>query len=157
METIAASSDMRRPITEAIRGSLAARAFCVALVLGACSKSEAPAPATAPAPAATPAATPPPKAKDPAAARTMITSGAVVLDVRTAEEFAEEHLPTAVNIPVEELATRLAEVATLTKNDKAAPVVVYCASGQRAGKARAQLGTAGYSNVVNGGGLEDLQ
>ena len=40
--------------------------------------------------------------------------------------------------------------------DKARPVVVYCASGARSAKATAELGAAGYSNVVNGGGLDDL-
>lgn len=134
---------------------IATRAVWLALVLGACSRSEPPAPTAAPAPAATQPSTS--KAKDPAAARTMIASGAVVLDVRTADEYAEEHLPTAVNIPIQELSTRLDEVARLTGNDKARPVVVYCAAGPRAAKAKSQLDAAGYSNVVNGGGLEDLQ
>lgn len=161
METLEASSDVRRPFAEAVRGTFAAHAFWLALALGACSKAEPPAagPAASPAPAAAPAppaSAPPSTAKNPAAARKLITSGAVVLDVRTAEEFAEEHLPNAVNIPVGELPKRLDEVAGLAGNDKARPVVVYCASGDRAGKATAQLGAAGYSNVVNGGGLDDL-
>ena len=96
-------------------------------------------------------------AKDPAAARARIAAGAVVIDVRTPGEFAEGHLPQAVNIPVEELATRTGEVAALAGGDKAQPVVVYCASGNRARGAVTMLSAAGHADVVNGGGLDDLQ
>ncbi|MFO0902087.1 MAG: FAD-dependent oxidoreductase [Pirellulales bacterium] len=51
--------------------------------------------------------------------------GAQIIDVRTPTEFAAGHLPTAVNIPVDDLRTRLAEVPT----DR--PVVVYCQVGMR--------------------------
>lgn len=80
-----------------------------------------------------------------------------MVDVRTADEYADAHLPNAINIPVQELGGRLAEVDKLVANDKAKPVVVYCASGSRAAKAKAQLDAAGYTQVVNGGGLDDLQ
>ncbi|HWU88152.1 MAG TPA: rhodanese-like domain-containing protein [Kofleriaceae bacterium] len=124
-------------------------ALALALGLGAasCSRSE-PVPAQQ-APAA-------PAAKDPQAARALIAGGAVVLDVRTADEYAEGHLPSAVNVPVQELAQRMAEVNALVSGDKARPVVVYCASGNRASKAKQALEAAGYSRVVNGGGLDDL-
>jgi phage shock protein E len=117
-------------------------------LLGACSKSE---PASPP-----PHATTKP-AKDPVAARKLIDSGAVVIDVRTADEYADDHLPRAVNIPVQDMTTRLDEVAKLVANDKARPIVVHCAAGGRAGTAKAQLEAAGYSQVVNGGGLDDLR
>jgi phage shock protein E len=117
----------------------------------ACSRSEPPAPTsqTTNAPAR--------PAKDPTTARKLIASGAVVVDVRTADEYAEGHLPTAVNIPVQEMPTRIDEVAKLVANDKTRPIVVYCAAGSRAAKAQAQLTAAGYSQVVNGGGLDDLR
>ena len=111
---------------------------------------QAPSP-TAPSPAA--AST----AKDPAAARKQIAAGAIVLDVRTAEEFAEDHLPTAANIPVQELGTRMADIEKLVGTDKSRPIVVHCAAGGRAAKAKEQLDAAGYTNVVNGGGLDDLR
>lgn len=117
------------------------------LALASCSRSEPPAPAPAPTTVA----------KDPEAARKLIASGAVVLDVRTAGEYAGEHLPNAVNIPVQELPTRLDEVAKLVANDKTKPIVVYCGTGKRAGKAKAELDAAGYSRVVNGGGLDDVR
>ena len=95
--------------------------------------------------------------KDPATARTLIGAGAVLLDVRTADEFAAGHLPAATNIPVDQLASRLDEVAKLTGGDLKKPVVVYCASGHRAGRAQEVLDAAGYAQVVNGGGFDDLK
>jgi phage shock protein E len=138
---------------------IAVRACSLALLLGACSKSErpAPAPAAATQPAATQPATTQPTAKGPDDARSLIAAGAVVIDVRTTGEYADGHLPNATNIPVEEMSTRLDEVAKLTGNDKTRPIVVYCESGSRASNAKRQLDTIGYSRVVNGGGLDDLQ
>ena len=121
-------------------------ALLVAVIVGACSRSEPPPPA--PPPAAT---------KDPAAATKLVAAGAAVIDVRTPEEYAQDHLPQAINIPVQDLANRLPEVEKLVAGDKARPIVVYCGTGNRAGKAKATLDAAGYSKVVNGGGLDDLR
>ena len=117
------------------------------LFAAACSNPEPPAPSTKPASTA----------KNPQAARELIASGAVVIDVRTPDEYAESHLPNAVNIPVQDVSTRLGEVEKLVGNDRTRPIVVYCAAGSRAAKAKTQLDAAGFSNVVNGGGLDDLQ
>jgi phage shock protein E len=95
--------------------------------------------------------------KDPAAARKLIATGATVLDVRTPEEFADGHLPSATNLPVADVAQRIAEVDKLVGGDKAKPVVVYCAKGGRAEQAKQALEAAGYTNVVNGGGFADLR
>lgn len=119
--------------------------LALALALTACSKEPADKPhATAPAAVA----------KDPAAAKKLIADGATVVDVRTPAEFESGHLAQATNIPLDQFPQRLAEVSA---GDKAKPVVVYCAKGGRAAKAKAQLEAAGYTNVVNGGGLDDLQ
>jgi phage shock protein E len=64
-----------------------------------------------------------------------------LLDVRTAEEFADGRVPGAKNVPVGELQARLAEVP------KDRPVVVYCHSGGRAALAARQLRERGYANV----------
>jgi rhodanese-related sulfurtransferase len=117
-----------------------------ATCFGACSRSESPPPA--------PTAS---TSKDPAAARTLVAAGAIVIDVRTAEEYAEAHLPQAINIPVQDLPNRMTEVEKLVAGDKARSIVVYCAAGSRAAKAKATLDAAGYSMVVNGGGLDDLR
>jgi phage shock protein E len=120
------------------------------LLVAACSnKSEQP-PAPAPAPSQAPA-------KDPATAKKLISSGATVIDVRTADEYADGHVQSAMNIPVQDLPARLAEVEKLVAGDKTKPVVVYCSAGKRAAKAKTALEGAGYTNVVNGGGYDDLQ
>jgi rhodanese-related sulfurtransferase len=70
-------------------------------------------------------------------------AGAVVLDVRTAEEFASGHVPGAVNIPHDVLASRLGEIGVASD----APVVVYCERGGRAGMAADVLLDDGYTDV----------
>jgi len=141
----------RGPTTSIAVNPLRPLRLVVWMMLGACacSKSEPPTPSPSPT-LETPA-------KDPTTARQLIASGAVVLDVRTPDEYAEDHLAAAVNIPVQELSTRLDEVAELVGHDKARPVVVYCAAGARAAKAKKQLEVAGYSHIVNGGGIDDLR
>jgi rhodanese-related sulfurtransferase len=79
-----------------------------------------------------------------------IKNGAKILDVRTPDEFREGAYPNAVNIPVNELASRLAEVP----KDK--PVVLYCASGARSSLGARLLKQAGYADVLNAGGLWDM-
>jgi phage shock protein E len=89
-------------------------------------------------------------------AQELIAGGAVVLDVRTAQEFAGARHPKAKNIPVDELDRRLKDVEQLTGHDKAKPVVVYCAAGARAGRAKATLERAGFTNVTNAGGVHSV-
>jgi rhodanese-related sulfurtransferase len=96
--------------------------------------------------------------KDPAKARQVIAAGgAVVLDVRTPEEFGGDHLPTATNVPVDDLPQRLADIDHLAGGDKAKPIVVYCHAGSRAARAKRTLEAAGYTDVTNGGGIDDLR
>ena len=71
--------------------------------------------------------------------------GAVLLDVRRPEEFAQGHLPEAVNIEVTapDFAQRVASL------DPAAPTYVYCRSGARSANAAGQLVQAGFAHVSN--------
>ena len=80
-----------------------------------------------------------------------------MIDVRTAGEYADGHLASATNIPVDGFADHVAEVDRLAGSDRSRPVVVYCAAGARAAKAKRVLDDAGYTQVVNGGGLDDLR
>lgn len=115
----------------------------IALALVACSPKDA---STG---SATAAPTQDPKA--------LIAAGAVVIDVRTAGEWDSGHLPAAHHLPVDEVPARLAEVAAWTGGDKSKPVVVYCASGNRSGRAKRALEQAGFTHVVNGGGYNSLR
>jgi rhodanese-related sulfurtransferase len=69
----------------------------------------------------------------------------VVLDVRTAAEYAEGHVPGAQNIPHTELAARIAELETARARD----VVVYCRSGTRAAQALTVLQGAGFKRLFH--------
>lgn len=71
----------------------------------------------------------------------LATGEAVLIDVRTPGEYEAGHIEGAVNVPLNLLAQSLDKIAT----DK--PVVVYCASGLRAGMATSVLRSLGYSNV----------
>jgi len=67
----------------------------------------------------------------------------VLLDVRTVEEFAEGHIPNAINIPHTELDARLAELSTV-KNSQ---VIIYCRSGKRAAIAKEILEKSGFTEL----------
>ncbi len=82
--------------------------------------------------------------------RDKINNGAVVVDVRTEEEYEEEHFPGALNIPVDRILVRKNEIP----KDK--PVILYCASGARSAYAAHLLKAEGYKDVVNAGGLDDM-
>ena len=76
-------------------------------------------------------------------------SGYVILDVRTSEEFAEKHIPNAINIPNETIST--ADIPELPDKDQL--ILVYCRSGNRSKQASEKLAALGYTNVVEFGGI----
>ena len=76
----------------------------------------------------------------------------VWIDVRSAEEFNAGHLQNAVNIPHD----KIIEGVKALGSDKDAPINLYCRSGHRAEAALTELKNAGYTNVINHGGYEDL-
>jgi rhodanese-related sulfurtransferase len=90
---------------------------------------------------------------EPSAAQDLIAEGAEVIDVRTPEEFAAGHLPGAVNVDYQ--ATDFADQVDALPRDSS--YVVYCASGNRATGAVEQMRALGFTDVVNGGGYEDLR
>ncbi|ABN62264.1 rhodanese-like domain-containing protein [Shewanella baltica] len=90
--------------------------------------------------------------QDPAVAWDKIAAGAMVLDVRTPEEFAEGHLANAVNISFEQVEEEFAKRGIA----KDAPVVLYCRSGRRSSIATEALVAAGYTQTYNGGGYSTL-
>lgn len=80
-----------------------------------------------------------------------LDEGAMVVDVRTPEEFAAGHYPGARNIPLDEIVARRDEVGKPSE-----VVVLYCASGNRSGQAVALLRRYGFVNLINGGGLHHM-
>lgn len=77
----------------------------------------------------------------------------LVLDVRTAEEYHEEHLRQAVNIPIDDLEAQITEVA----KDKTKPLLVHCESGVRSARARKKLEKMGYTQVKDLGSYENAK
>ena len=78
-------------------------------------------------------------------------SGYIILDVRTPEEFAEKHIPGALNIPNETIGTE--ELPELPDKDQL--ILVYCRSGNRSKQASEKLAALGYTNIVEFGGIND--
>lgn len=81
------------------------------------------------------------------------SSAAVLLDVRSPEEYASGYLQGARNIPHDRIGTEIAAVVP----DKSAQVILYCRSGRRANTALEVMRAMGYTDVSNYGGLEDAQ
>ena len=75
----------------------------------------------------------------------------IILDVRRPDEFAEGHIPGAINVPNEEIGT--AEIAELP--NKSQLILVYCRSGRRSKEASEKLVGIGYTNIVEFGGIQD--
>lgn len=75
----------------------------------------------------------------------------IILDVRRPDEFAEGHIPGAINVANEDISdTDIDELP-----DKDQLIYVYCRSGRRSKEAAGKLAAMGYSNVVECGGIND--
>lgn len=74
---------------------------------------------------------------------------ALYIDVRSPAEYAMGHLEGALNIPLDQLPTRIGASAP----DRGRELVLYCASGARSGHGCALLAQLGYAQVRNAGGL----
>ena len=77
----------------------------------------------------------------------------IILDVRRPDEYAEGHIPGAINLPNEEIGT--ADIAELPS--KAQLILVYCRSGRRSKEASEKLVKLGYTNIVEFGGIQDYE
>ena len=71
---------------------------------------------------------------------------ALIIDVRTPEEFAESHLPEANNFPVDTLSQN---IETIKKLQRDKPLLVYCRSGKRSARAAEKLKNLGVNSLYN--------
>ena len=78
-------------------------------------------------------------------ARNMIREGAVVIDVRSEDEYQNSHIDTAVNIPLNEISGKISAVA----GDKNKVILLHCRSGSRSFIAKRILKRMNYRNVYN--------
>ncbi len=81
-----------------------------------------------------------------------LDQNATVVDVRTPQEYAQGHLPAAVNIDV----TASDFEDNIAALDKSATYVVYCRSGSRSTTAAQIMAENGFDDVINAGGYDDL-
>ena len=75
----------------------------------------------------------------------------LIIDVRTVQEFKGGAFAGAINIPLDELPSRIGELGSLSRE-----IIVYCASGARSSYAQRLLGQSGFTNVKNGGGIMQM-
>ncbi|KGY14290.1 sulfurtransferase [Vibrio tubiashii] len=80
-----------------------------------------------------------------------IEQGALIVDVRTPQEFSAGHLENAINYPLSELNKHFANI------DKNTQIVLYCRSGNRSGQAYQYLKSQGFTQLHNAGGLTEIQ
>ena len=76
-------------------------------------------------------------------------TGYTILDVRTAQEYSEKHIPGAINIANESIGTE--DIPELPDKDQLS--LVYCRSGNRSKQASEKLVKLGYTNIVEIGGI----
>ena len=81
----------------------------------------------------------------------MSTQNAIVVDVRSLEEYNEGHIPNAISVPLETIENE-AETKLKNKDDL---ILVYCRSGRRSREATLRLIEKGYTNVIDFGGIQD--
>jgi phage shock protein E len=82
--------------------------------------------------------------------KAIVAKGAIIVDVRTPEEYKAGHIQGAINIPLDQIKAKSAE---LKKTGK--PIITCCRSGARSGMAKSQLASAGIE-VYNGGAWNAL-
>lgn len=80
------------------------------------------------------------------------TEKAVLLDVRTKEEYESGHIENSENIPLQQIEEVLAKIT-----DKSTPLFVYCQSGARSSSAASALKQMGYLNITNIGGISSYR
>lgn len=80
-----------------------------------------------------------------------LSSGSVLYDVRTPEEYNEGHFAGAENVPLQTLQQNIFPAVA-----KDTTIYVYCRSGNRSSQAAALLEKEGYTSVVDLGGLQDV-
>ena len=78
------------------------------------------------------------------------TKPAVIIDVRTPEEFASGHIDGAINIPYDKIGQGIQSIKGLSKES---PILVYCRCGRRSAIARGTLEQQGFKRIIDGGDI----
>lgn len=81
----------------------------------------------------------------------LVTEGAILVDVRSKEEYNEYHLPDAINIPLDDIQAGKIEIG------KSKKIIVYCKSGARSKVASQLLIDLGYNNIYDLGSINNYE
>jgi len=81
-----------------------------------------------------------------------VKNGAVLIDVRTKEEFAHGSLAGSINVPYEQIESNL-DLFTLNKKKE---IILFCKSGRRSELGKQTFAKLGYLNVINAGSYAEL-
>ena len=81
----------------------------------------------------------------------IINNGAILLDVRTKEEYDENHIDGATLLPLDSINDEVSSVIS----DKNTEIIVYCKSGKRSHEALELLTSLGYKNVYDLGSIDN--
>jgi len=83
--------------------------------------------------------------------KSLVKSGALIVDVRTSGEFNSGHIKGSINIPVDSIKSKISDL-----KKKGKPVITVCRSGARSGMAKGILSNSGIE-AYNGGSWNSLQ
>lgn len=81
----------------------------------------------------------------------LMSEGAILIDVRSASEYAEGHLDNSINLTVDTIGVNIEKLVS----DKNTKVIVYCRSGNRSATAANTLINLGYKNVYDLGAMSN--
>ena len=81
----------------------------------------------------------------------LMNEGAILIDVRTAQEYAEGHLDKSINLTVDPIGVNIENLI----KDKNTKIIVYCRSGNRSATALETLTNLGYKNVYDLGAMSN--
>ncbi len=82
----------------------------------------------------------------------IINNGAIMVDVRTKEEYDDNHIEGAVSLPLDDINEETVKKIVKNKDDA---MIVYCKSGVRSAKALEELNNLGYNNVYDLGSINN--
>jgi phage shock protein E len=91
------------------------------------------------------------KVVDSGSASQKLAADTPLYDVRTVEEFKSGYIETAVNLPLSDI-----QNGKTPDQNKDAKIYIYCRSGNRSAQAKQILEQAGFSNVIDLGGIQDV-
>ena len=81
-----------------------------------------------------------------------VAKGGQLVDVRTAKEYAVSHIEKAINLPLQDIQSSKFPIVSKDK-----PIYLYCRTGNRSSQATKLLKSAGFRNIVDLGGMGDVQ